>query len=145
MSDKTKWLEWLKDDPATALTCYEASGLAWSEAWTEHIKRFLPESLNIAQQSDFDLEYDMEIAEYGVYGIRVCGNYWLVICYFNDDVTLYKSEDEEYWDKNEILLRFDRLESVYPHEIVKAALKEIEPYMYNLLFPRTVQTTEDEA
>jgi hypothetical protein len=146
MDDRTKWLEWLKADPLTALTCYESARLDWPEAWKEHSKRFLPDSLNITEQSNFDLEYDMEISEYGVYGFRVCGDYWLTICYFNDEVILYKStENAVYWEDNEILLRFDRPDSVYPHEIIATAMREIEPYIYHLLFPRTVQTKENEA
>ncbi len=90
MDDRTKWLEWLKADPLTALTCYESAGLDWSEAWEARSKRFLPDSSNIVEQSNFDLEYDMRISEYGVYGFRVCGDYWLTICYFNDEVILYK-------------------------------------------------------
>jgi hypothetical protein len=143
MDDKTKWLEWLEGDPLTALTCYEASGLSWSEAWALHIKRLLPKSDHPLDLQEFDFQYNEEVAEYGVYGFRVCGDYWLTICYFNDDVTLYRSTDEEYWENNEILLRFDRPNAL-GHEIVKICLDEIEPYMYNLLFPMTVQTTEDE-
>ena len=145
MDDRTKWLEWLKADPLTALTCYEGAGLDWSEAWKEHIKMFLPDSKDPLDLQAFDFQYQEEVAEFGNYCVRLCGNYWLRICYILDDVTLYRSTDDEYWKNNDILLSFDRPDSVYPHEIIATAMREIEPYIYHLLFPRTVQTTEDEA
>jgi hypothetical protein len=145
MDDKTKWLEWLEADPLTALTCYEASSLSWSEAWALHIKRFLPKSDHPLDLQEFDFQYNEEVAEYGVYGFRVCGDYWLVIDYFVDKVQLYKGNDSEYSvDGDHVLLHFDRPANVWPHQLVEICLDEIEPYMYNLLFP-AVQTTEDEA
>ena len=144
MDDRTKWIEWLGRDKHTAMTCYEGAGISWDEAYGEFCKLFVPYEDPIDLQA-FDLLYQQEISEYGVYGFRLCGDYWLTICYFNDDVTLYKSTDDAYWENNEILLRFDRERNIFPHRLVDRALKEIKPYLYNLLFPMTVQTTDDEA